>query len=125
MAEKKPTKKALLEAFHAEMGRCVALTEKQIECTNWAVDRVNGRGYCGQHIAGIVQREDQERRAAEKRRKLLLRIDEYLQWTDQEAHVCGEVCYFSYLIQGPRLTDLIRPGTNSLPAAAQRSGDGE
>jgi len=81
MPEKKISKAAALRALHEELGRCVALTEKETECRNWAIDRVNDRGYCGQHVASILLREDSARREATRKAEVDHRIETFMAWS--------------------------------------------
>ncbi len=80
MSEKKPTKQALLEARRAELGRCRAMTEKETECGNWGIDRVNDKAYCGQHLASIYLKEYEAQRRAAKREALNVEIDRFIAW---------------------------------------------
>lgn len=112
------TSKAACESARREaMGRCSAMTEKMTDCTNWGVDHVNGKAYCGQHLASMALREDEARRQRERTAALDASVAAYLAATGQSAHDCGAVCYFSVLMQGPRLSDLDRPAaTGPQPA---------
>lgn len=75
-------------------GRCVALTEKATECTNWATDDFEDRGYCGQHYGSRVNAALEARRAEVKKAGMLERIDAYLASVGQEPHECGARCQF-------------------------------
>lgn len=57
------------------------MTDKMTECTNWAIDHFDGKGYCGQHLTSLVLRADQKRRIEAKRAALDARIDLFLEWT--------------------------------------------
>ncbi|HET7070137.1 MAG TPA: hypothetical protein VFI40_04890 [Nocardioides sp.] len=73
-----PSKKACDDARHAALGRCVELTEKMTSCRNWAVDRVNDRPMCGQHLASVVLAEDKAQRERGRRDRINRSIDAYL-----------------------------------------------
>jgi hypothetical protein len=81
VTEKKPTKKALLEAFRAEMGRCSEMIEETRECPHWGIEKVNDRAYCGQHVRAVFLAADAARREAARRAEVDGRIDAYLAWT--------------------------------------------
>lgn len=74
------TKKACEQARREAMGHCVELTGAGDECTNWAIEQVAGRGYCGQHLSSVLLKEDRDRRIARKRAELDGRITAYLHW---------------------------------------------
>ena len=95
MAEKKPTKKALLEAQRAELGKCRALKEDGEPCAHWATERVGEVPYCGQHAGGFARRAMEQARAAEKREALNASIDAYLARSGQVPHLCGDHCPYS------------------------------
>ena len=70
-----PTKKACEAARREARGRCTELVKSdrsgQTSCSNWAVERVNGRGVCGQHYEALLNRE----REAEARRRRQADLD--------------------------------------------------
>lgn len=83
------------KAQKVAMGQCVALTEKETQCTNWAVGRVNDRPHCGQHYASVMEKDRRARIAAERAETLNRTIDAYLALSGQEAHDCvASRCYW-------------------------------
>ncbi len=62
-------------------GRCVALTEKETECTNWATDEFEERGYCGQHYGARVNAALEARRQAAKMARRAEVIERFMAWT--------------------------------------------
>ena len=74
------TKKVCEQARREAMGKCAAMTDSGEECLNWAIDRVDERGYCGQHLSSVSLRKDREMRAARKKEELDMRIATYLDW---------------------------------------------
>lgn len=77
---KKPTKKALLAAFRAEMGKCSSMIEETKECPNWGVEKVDDRAYCGQHVRAVFLAADKHRREVLAREAADARIDYALLW---------------------------------------------
>lgn len=75
--------RAVLEA----RGRCVALTEKEDECPNWAVAEFEERGYCGQHYASRVNAAMAATRAATRKAELDQRIEAYIAWTAEHPSI--------------------------------------
>lgn len=75
--------RAALEA----RGRCVALTEKATECSNWATDEYDGRGYCGVHYGSRVNAALEEARVARRREEMSIRIDAALAWHEEHPSV--------------------------------------
>ena len=78
-----PTKKACAAARRVAMGQCTEMIDSKSDpypCTNWAVDKVAGRGYCGQHIAKIVRLENDRQRQVAAKADLERRIDLFLAW---------------------------------------------
>jgi len=80
MTDKKPTKKALLEAFRAEMGKCSSLLDEDRACPHWGVEKVDGRAYCGQHVGSVYRAADEARRDAARKSASLALIDRALAW---------------------------------------------
>jgi len=83
------TKAACEQAQRAELGRCSAMTQSETECSNWAVDRVNDRPYCGQHIASIAAAADKERRQAIRKARMDQAADEFIEFTKLHPSVWG------------------------------------
>lgn len=83
------TKKACDQARKEALGKCVAMTgDREPEpCRNWAVDRYDGRGFCGQHYASAVNRGIRAAREAAKRAELDARIDAFIAWTKDHPSV--------------------------------------
>jgi len=79
--------RACNEAARERLGHCVEMTGAGEECTNWAIDLANDRGYCGQHLSSVLLREDRERRAVRKKAELDDRIAEFLAWRDEHPSV--------------------------------------
>ena len=80
-----PTKKACELARHAELGSCQQMIDSKNEpypCTNWAVDRIDGRGYCGQHIASVARAADEQVRQTKVRAEMNAHIDRYIAWRE-------------------------------------------
>ena len=78
-----PTKKACELARRAAMGQCTEMIDSKSDpypCKNWAIDRIEGRGYCGQHIAAVARAADDRRRSQERRAQLDRNIDIYIAW---------------------------------------------
>ena len=72
------------------MGQCSEMIDSKSEpypCTNWAIDKVKGRGYCGQHIASVVRADDERRRSEKARYELDKRIDLYLAWREEHPSI--------------------------------------
>lgn len=85
--DKKPTKKALLEAFRAEMGKCSAMIEEDKPCEHWGVDRVDGKAYCGQHINSVYLAADVAQRKAIEKAEWRRREDRYIAWRSEHPSV--------------------------------------
>jgi len=80
-----PTKKACELARRAELGQCSEMIEAKGEpypCTHWAIDRIAGRGYCGQHIAAVARAEDETIRRNKVREEMNAHIDRYIAWRE-------------------------------------------
>lgn len=75
--------RATLEA----RGRCAAMTGKAEECTNWAVDEFEGKGYCGQHYASRVNDAIKRERETERRQRIDQSIERFLAWTAEHPSV--------------------------------------
>jgi hypothetical protein len=78
-----PSKKACDTASRLSLGQCSEMIEAKsgpYPCKNWAVEKVTGRGYCGQHIASVIRAEDDKQRKAKRRAEMDARIDEYTAW---------------------------------------------
>jgi hypothetical protein len=68
------------QAAKEARGRCTALTERESECTNWATDEHEGKGYCGQHYGSRVNASLDAARKARKAAEQVERIEAYLAW---------------------------------------------
>lgn len=85
--EKKPTKKAQLALFRAQMGLCSAMIEEDKPCPHWGIGRVNDRAYCGAHIRSVYLAEDRVRREIARKAEIDGRIDAYMAWTAEHPSV--------------------------------------
>lgn len=94
MAERRPAHKAVHPpgscpngAFNwadcDKAGRkpCSAMLDSRPEeCSKWAVDTYEGKGYCGTHYSSRVNRAIEEKRELQLRAELDRRITEHLNW---------------------------------------------
>lgn len=76
------TKKACEAARKEAMGRCSELLQSDksgsTTCSNWAVERVNDRGVCGQHYGSMLDRQTKAEREAARRARIESAIQGYL-----------------------------------------------
>ncbi len=56
-------------------------------CTHWAIDKVDDRGYCGQHIASVIRAEFEKGLKTRSRAEVNERIDRYLAWREKHPSV--------------------------------------
>lgn len=78
-----PTIKACTAARRLAMGQCSAMKESKSDpepCTNWAVDTVEDRGYCGQHVASMLSRAIEARRKQERVDRIGRSIAHFMAW---------------------------------------------
>lgn len=68
-------------------GRCTAMTEKETECSNWAIEEYEGKGYCGQHYESAVNRALERERAARRRAELDERITAYMEYRKEHPSI--------------------------------------
>jgi hypothetical protein len=76
------------------MGQCTEMIGDKGEpypCKNWAIDRIEGRGYCGQHIGAVARSADERARRRERQSALDKRIDIYLAWTADHPSVWDQM----------------------------------
>lgn len=68
-------------------GRCVAMTEAGNECSNWAIDEYEDRGYCGQHYESAVNRALKRRKEEVRQAALRVGIEEHQAFTREHPSV--------------------------------------
>lgn len=82
------TSKAACErARREELGPCIAMLSEDRQCNHLATDKVDGRGYCGQHISSVYLAADNAARLAVKRAAVDARIDRYQQFVAEHPSV--------------------------------------
>lgn len=91
------SKSACEKARRIAIGQCVSMISEEKQCPHWGTDTVDGRGYCGQHIGSVYRAADEASRAAQRKTRVDLLIDTYLEKTGQVAHICGDHCAYSSL----------------------------
>jgi hypothetical protein len=69
------------KAARIAIGQCVSMIDEDRQCSNWGVDRVDDRAYCGQHLRAVFLAADTERRETARKADVMARIDAYMAWT--------------------------------------------
>jgi len=75
------TSKAACElARRTVLGPCSAMLSEDRECPHLATDKVNGKGYCGQHIGTVYRADNDRARKAALVQAMDRRIDDALEY---------------------------------------------
>jgi hypothetical protein len=85
-----PTKKACDLARKVEMGQCTAMVDGRNEphpCTHWAIEKIDERGYCGQHLNSVVLAKYESDRKTRIVTEMNDRIDAYMTWRNEHPSV--------------------------------------
>lgn len=68
------------KAARIAIGQCTSMIEEDRQCDHWGIDKVEGRPYCGVHIATVYLAADRAKRDREYRAAMDARIDRALLW---------------------------------------------
>ena len=83
------TKSSCEQAQREKLGRCVALTgdadakrskQEPKRCSDWAVDRVDGFGYCRTHLTKMALAADDLKRSVARKQKMDEAADRFIAW---------------------------------------------
>lgn len=92
------------------------MTERETECTNWATDEYDGKGYCGQHYGSRVNAGIAAEREASRQAEMQKRIEEFIAWKADHPSVWDSFAIMVTTVGQPVPKGMIWSARSGLPA---------